>query len=85
VALVSVRDSRMDNMSIQQWIDRVNQGLPDYAQIRAWRRLDQPLVTLPGMLTSNGRPRRAAIASHFGEQIRALYPGNSDSPLAFAS
>jgi len=85
VALVSVRDSRMDNMSIQQWIDRVNQGLPDYAQIRGWHRLDQPLVTLPGMLTSNGRPRRAAIASHFGEQIRALYPGNSDSPLAFAS
>jgi len=50
-----------------------NRELPDYAQIVRWHCLEQPLGALPGLLTSNGRPRRAAIAAHFQAQIDQLY------------
>lgn len=59
---------------IQQAIDRVNARLPDYAHIKRWLRLTQPLAATPALLTANGRPRRDAINHHFQQQIAALYP-----------
>lgn len=58
---------------IQQAIDRVNAHLPDYARIRSWLRLTQPLAASAALLTANGRPRRDAINQHFSQQIAALY------------
>lgn len=63
----------LSNAQVQQAIDRVNQRLPDYARIRSWLRLTQPLAATPALLTANGRPRRDAINRHFREQIAALY------------
>ncbi|MGK9559429.1 long-chain acyl-CoA synthetase, partial [Salmonella enterica subsp. enterica] len=34
----------------------VNAGLPDYAQVHHWTRLDEPFSAANGMLTANGRP-----------------------------
>lgn len=50
-----------------------NRELPDYARIVRWHCLEQPLAALPGLLTDNGRQRRAAIAAHFRGPLAALY------------
>jgi long-subunit acyl-CoA synthetase (AMP-forming) len=62
---------------IQQAIDGVNARLPDYARIKSWLRLTQPLAATPALLTANGRPRRAAINEYFQPQIAALYPDST--------
>jgi long-chain acyl-CoA synthetase len=64
----------LGSAQIQQVIDRVNARLPDYARIKRWLRLTQPLSAMPALLTANGRPRREAINQHFQQQIAALYP-----------
>lgn len=61
-----------------------NRHLPEYAQIRQWHCLEQPLASIPELITANGRPRRAAIAAHFHDAIEALYrhPGEADELLS---
>ena len=59
--------------AIRTWVRRVNTCLPDYARIAAWARLPAPLAAQPGLLTGNGRPRRAAIAAHYADTLSALY------------
>ncbi len=41
-------------------VARVNAGLPAYARIASWQ-LSRPFLPVDGTLTTNGRPRRAAI------------------------
>lgn len=73
VALVSPRDPAERDETIQHWIGRCNDGLPDYARIRRWHRLPQPLATAEGLLTDNGRPRREAILERYQSAIESLY------------
>jgi long-subunit acyl-CoA synthetase (AMP-forming) len=49
-------------------VAKVNDTLPDYAQVHCWTRLEQPFTAANGLLTANGRPRREAIV----EQYRTL-------------
>ena len=42
-----------------------NAGLPDYAQVHAWTRLQEPFTAANGLLTANGRPRRDAIVARY--------------------
>jgi len=42
-------------------IDRINQALPPYAQVRNWYRLSEPFSRANRMLTANGRLRRLQI------------------------
>jgi long-subunit acyl-CoA synthetase (AMP-forming) len=58
---------------IEQWLETVNRRLPDYARVRRWAPLPQPLTFAGGLLTANGRPRRDAIAEHYSEIIENLY------------
>ena len=73
VALLHPRDPQLADASMQQIVDQVNAGLPDYARIINWHRLEQPLNSQPGLLTDNGRPVRAAIAAHYQQQLDSLY------------
>ena len=73
VALLSPRQADASDESIQQHIDRINLGLPDYARVKRWHRLSQSLQHY-GLLTANGRPKRAAIAEHFAPLLDTLYP-----------
>jgi hypothetical protein len=73
VALLSPRQADVSDESIQQHIDRINLGLPDYARVKRWHRLSQPLQQYQ-LLTANGRPKRAAIAEHFAPLLETLYP-----------
>jgi len=79
VALLSPRNPSTSDASIQRAVDRSNARLPDYARIQRWHRLDQPLAAGSGLLTENGRPRRAAILAHFDAAIESLY---ADRPKA---
>ncbi|HEY8570456.1 AMP-binding protein [Microbulbifer sp.] len=75
-----------DAQQIEQWIETVNRVLPDYARIRRWAPLTQPLTFADGLLTANGRPRRDRIAERYTAVIEGLYrdPANAQniSPIA---
>jgi len=79
VALLSAGAASISDEALQDRIDAINQKLPDYAQVRRWARLPRPLGAEGGLLTENGRPRRAEIASHFQTQIEKLYKSESMS------
>jgi len=61
----------VSNEQVETWIEQVNTGLPDYAQVKAWDVIDSD--GWQGLFTANGRPRRDAINSHFEKNIEKLY------------
>lgn len=65
--------STLDDIALEHWINQINQSLPQYAQLYKWLRLEQPLTSLNGLLTLNGRPRREAIFNHFQDSLESLY------------
>jgi long-subunit acyl-CoA synthetase (AMP-forming) len=73
VALLTPRDTAASDPAIQQSIDRCNARLPDYARIRRWQRLAQPLAASRDLLTENGRPKRQAVAARYRNAIDTLY------------
>ena len=81
VALLSAGKEGISDETLQDRIDAVNQKLPDYARVRRWARLPRPLGVEGGLLTDNGRPKRAAIASRFQSQIETLYKSENTTCL----
>jgi long-subunit acyl-CoA synthetase (AMP-forming) len=77
VALLYPRDPAAGDAAIQQSIDRCNAHLPDYARIRRWHRLSQPLAASKDLLTENGRPKRQAILARYQGVIDALYAADT--------
>ncbi len=72
-ALITARSELTRDLEIQACIDRVNAGLPDYARVVSWHRLDKPLHENSNFMTDNGRPRRHQINTAFHNEIEALY------------
>lgn len=58
------------------YLNGVNQQLPDYAQIKAYQLLTQPLSVVDGTLTANGRPRRAEVVKKYQSEINDLFVSN---------
>lgn len=56
-----------------QDISRVNQHLPDYAQIKKFIVASAPFTTTNQLLTDNGRLRRAEIIARYQGDIAAIY------------
>jgi long-subunit acyl-CoA synthetase (AMP-forming) len=81
VALVFA-DARVDDAAIARRIDNANAVLPDYARVRQWLRLPEPLTSGNGLLTANGKPRRAVIGERFGTQIGRLYMASAEAAEA---
>lgn len=77
VALLYPRDPAAGDDAIQRSLDRCNARLPDYARIRRWHRLAQPLAAGKDLLTENGRPRRQAILARYQGVIDALYAADT--------
>jgi len=73
VALLATADPSCPDREIQEWIDAVNADLPDYARVRAWHRLNEPLSAAGGLMTDNGRPRRRLIERQHAPTIESLY------------
>ncbi len=73
VALVWPRNPATPNAEIGASIRAANRRLPDYACVVDWRRLPEPLSAANGLLTDNGRPRRAEIERRHRGLIESLY------------
>lgn len=54
-------------------IDAANAALPDYARVRRWARLPEPLSQRDGTLTANGRTRRDAVLDRYTHLIGGLH------------
>lgn len=54
-------------------VHTANARLPDYAKVQRWLLADEPFSFDNGLLTANGRLRRAAIGEHYQQAIHQLY------------
>lgn len=74
IALISsYGDSEEEQTGIANWLKSLNETLPDYAQIKAWHFLTEPFSKDEGLLTDNGRPKRANIYQKYKTEIENLY------------
>jgi long-chain acyl-CoA synthetase len=62
-----------DTGAIDRAVAALNEGLPHYKQVRATRRVDAAWTPESGLLTANGKLRRAAIHEHFAREIEEMY------------
>jgi long-chain acyl-CoA synthetase len=73
-ALVAAASSNgLTDADIQFAIEQINGDLPHYKQIRAFVILPEPLSVENGLLTTNGKIKRDAIAARFAAEIEQLY------------
>lgn len=73
VAVVFPRRGDLDDAALARALAEVNAGLPDYARVARFVRAPQPFSPSNGLLTSNGRPRREAILSHYQAAVDECY------------
>jgi long-subunit acyl-CoA synthetase (AMP-forming) len=73
VAILSATDASVSDNELDRAVAAANAGLPDYARVRAWLRAPEPFSFDNGLLTSNGRPRRAEILHRHGALLDDLY------------
>ena len=73
IALISLRNNAMPEEIIKDSIIKANRSLPDYAQVKRWAVLPQPMSFSAGTMTSNGRPVREAILKQYQSTIHQLY------------
>jgi len=72
-ALICPSSTAVMSNDIERAIASANERLPDYAQVRRWAALPQPLSYAGGTLTANGRPRRDVIAATYDTLLDQLY------------
>jgi long-chain acyl-CoA synthetase len=75
-ALVSGSGSNGNSLrteQVQSALDALNANLPHYKQIRAFQLIAEPLTMENGLLTTNGKLKRDAIAARFASEIETLY------------
>jgi long-chain acyl-CoA synthetase len=62
---------------VERALESINSDLPHYKRIRAFHMSKEPFTIEGGLLTANGKLKRAAIEDRFREQIESLYRDNS--------
>jgi len=62
-----------DPASVEADIRKANDRLPDYARIGRWLLASEAFLPQNGMMTPNGRLRRAEILATYGERLERLY------------
>jgi long-chain acyl-CoA synthetase len=73
-ALVTAHSSNgLTHADIEFAIEQVNSDLPHYKQIRTFAILSEPLSPENGLLTTNGKLKRDAIAARFATEIEQMY------------
>ena len=63
----------LSDQQLSEHMKFINQQLPDYAQVKKWHRLAQPLSVQQGLLTTNNRPKRQAISQQFNLIFEQFY------------
>ena len=72
VAVLVARFPNTSDAQLQEAVDTVNRGLPDYARVHHWLRADAPFSTSNDLATANGRLRRSALFDHYQAAISEL-------------
>jgi acyl-CoA synthetase (AMP-forming)/AMP-acid ligase II len=80
VAVVMPQTKATTAEEIDAAILSANETLPGYAQITRWIRADEAFSVANGMLTANGRYRRAEIFACYGSRIAACYENEPNRP-----
>jgi long-chain acyl-CoA synthetase len=78
VAVLSPELATGGPAGIAEAVASANLRLPDYAQVRRWLVAPEPFSVANGLLTANGRPRRARILAEYGARLEALYRAEPD-------
>lgn len=76
-AAVLVSDATSSQIDLA--VARANRDLPDYARVGRWIRAGQAFTPANGLLTANGRLRRDALQSAYGDALDTLYPTSTES------
>lgn len=71
--VTSASGSKLTREDIAAAIEKTNLPLPHYKQIRAFHLESAPFTIESGMVTTNGKLKRDAIAAKFREQIEEMY------------
>ena len=75
-AAAAAREADHRQSRVNDAVESVNASLEPHERIGAARLLDDPLTVDNGLLTPTMKPRRAAIAERYADEIDALYDGN---------
>jgi long-chain acyl-CoA synthetase len=62
----------------QAALDVVNRELPHYKQVRAFHLVEDAFTIESGLLTANGKLKRASIAERFRNEIDAMYQASTN-------
>ena len=65
LAVLVPRRADCSDVELEAAVAAANAGLPDYACAHRWLRAEAPFTLANGLLTANGRLRRAALAAHY--------------------
>jgi long-chain acyl-CoA synthetase len=71
--LAALVTGKVSDEKTQAALDLVNQGLPHYKQVRAFRLVEKAFTIESGLLTANGKLKRDLIAERFRNEIDAIY------------
>ncbi|MCB9682673.1 MAG: AMP-binding protein [Alphaproteobacteria bacterium] len=71
--LTAVVTGAASTSAVQAAVDTVNATLPHYKRIRRFWQRAEPLTDAEGLLTANGKLKRAAIEHAFADAIEAMY------------
>ncbi|HHW63121.1 MAG TPA: long-chain fatty acid--CoA ligase [Rhodocyclaceae bacterium] len=84
VAVIVPRHADCADAEIDAAVAAANATLPDYARVQRWLRAEAPFTPANGLLTANGRLRRAALAERYLARIApAAAPGDAADPTPF--
>jgi len=72
LALLWPVDPACTDQALERAVRQSNERLPDYARVHRWTRLPEPFSSASGLLTANGRPRRAAILEQYRETLSEM-------------
>lgn len=71
--LAAILTGGLPSDDVQAALGTVNAALPHYKRVRGFHILPEPFTIENGLLTANGKLKRAAIIERYKEEIEALY------------
>lgn len=71
VAIIAPARAGVGDGELAAAVARANARLPDYARVHRWLRAREPFSTANGLLTGNGRVRRAQVLSRHAAELPA--------------
>lgn len=81
VAVIVACGAEYSDAAIDAAVATANAALPDYARVQRWLRADAPFTPANGLLTANGRLRRAALVERYLARIGGADSDSGPAPF----